>query len=416
MRQPRQASVFFILVTIFLDILGIGLIIPVLPELVGIFTEGDTQTAYLYGVLVSVYALMQFLFAPVFGALSDRFGRRPIILSSLFGYGLDYLLLAVAPSLAWLVVARIVSGIMGANITTANAYIADVSTDETRGRNFGLIGAAFGLGFVFGPALGGLLGDVNLRLPFYAAAGLVFVNFLYGLFVLPESLPKDKRRAFNIRQANPIGGLGLLGRYPLVAGMAFAFVFFNLAQLGLQTVWVLYTGYRFGWSAFENGLTLALVGVMTALVQVGLTQRVIRRFGERRTILIGLTVSCVSFVLYGLSSQPWMMLATIVVGSLGGVAFPAIQSFIAGQVRPEEQGATQGALTSLQSLASIVGPVASTAVFGYFTSPDAPFRLPGATFLAGAVLIAITLTMVSRLFSRHPDAGGAPPQNVTATP
>ena len=416
MRRPRQASVFFILVTIFLDILGIGLIIPVLPALVGEFTVGDTQTAYLYGVLVSVYALMQFLFAPVFGALSDRFGRRPIVLSSLLGYGLDYLLLAVAPSLAWLVVARVVSGIMGANITTANAYIADVSTDETRGRNFGFIGAAFGLGFVFGPALGGLLGDVNLRLPFYAAAGLVLVNFLYGLFVLPESLPKEKRRAFNIRQANPIGGLGQLGKYPVVAGMAFAFVFFNLAQLGLQTVWVLYTGYRFGWDAFENGLTLALVGVMTALVQVGLTQRVIRRFGERRTILMGLTVSCVSFLLYGLSSQPWMMLATIVVGSLGGVAFPAIQSFIAGQVRPEEQGATQGALTSLQSLASIVGPVASTAVFGYFTSADAPFALPGATFLAGAVLILITLVMVSRLFSRYPGSGSTPPQNVTATP
>ena len=416
MRRPRQASVFFILVTIFLDILGIGLIIPVLPALVGEFTVGDTQTAYLYGVLVSVYALMQFLFAPVFGALSDRFGRRPIILSSLLGYGLDYLLLALAPSLAWLVVARIVSGIMGANITTANAYIADVSTDETRGRNFGFIGAAFGLGFVFGPALGGLLGDVNLRLPFYAAAGLVLVNFLYGLFVLPESLPKEKRRAFNIRQANPIGGLGQLGKYPVVAGMAFAFVFFNLAQLGLQTVWVLYTGYRFGWDAFENGLTLALVGVMTALVQVGLTQRVIRRFGERRTILMGLTVSCVSFLLYGLSSQPWMMLATIVVGSLGGVAFPAIQSFIAGQVRPEEQGATQGALTSLQSLASIVGPVASTAVFGYFTSADAPFALPGATFLAGAVLILITLVMVSRLFSRYPGGDNTPPQNVTATP
>lgn len=416
MRQPRQASVFFILVTIFLDILGIGLIIPVLPELVGVFTVDDTQTAYLYGVLVSIYALMQFLFAPVFGALSDRFGRRPIILSSLLGYGLDYLLLAVAPSLAWLVVARIVSGIMGANITTANAYIADVSTDETRGRNFGLIGAAFGLGFVFGPALGGLLGDVDLRLPFFAAAGLVFVNFLYGLFVLPESLPEDRRRPFNLRQANPVGGLGQLGRYPVVAGMAFAFVFFNLAQLGLQTVWVLYTGYRFGWDASQNGLTLALVGVMTALVQVGLTQRVIRRFGERRTILMGLTVSCVSFVLYGLSSQGWMMLATIVVGSLGGVAFPAIQSFIAGQVRPEEQGATQGALTSLQSLASIVGPILSTAVFGYFTSPGAPFRLPGATFLAGAVLILVTLTMVSRLFSRHPDTGGASPRNVTATP
>lgn len=416
MRQPRQASVFFILVTIFLDILGIGLIIPVLPALVGEFTTGDTQTAYLYGVLVSVYALMQFLFAPVFGALSDRFGRRPIILSSLLGYGLDYLLLAVAPSLGWLVVARIVSGIMGANITTANAYIADVSTDETRGRNFGFIGAAFGLGFVFGPALGGLLGDVNLRLPFYAAAALVLVNFLYGLFVLPESLPKDKRRAFSIRQANPIGGLGQLGKYPVVAGMAFAFVFFNLAQLGLQTVWVLYTGYRFGWDAFENGLTLALVGVMTALVQVGLTQRVIRRFGERRTILLGLAVSCASFVLYGLSSQGWMMLATIVVGSLGGVAFPAIQSFIAGQVRPEEQGATQGALTSLQSLASIVGPVASTAVFGYFTSANAPFALPGATFLAGAVLILVTLAMVSRLFSRYPGTGGTPPQNVTATP
>lgn len=338
MPRPRQASVFFILVTIFLDVLGIGLTLPVLPELVRIFAVSDSQTAYLYGVLASIYALMQFLFAPVFGALSDRFGRRPVILSSLFVYGLDYLLLALAPGLAWLVVARIVSGIMGANITTANAYIADVSTDETRGRNFGFIGAAFGLG----PALGGLLGSVSLRLPFYAAAGLVLLNFLYGLFVLPESLPKDRRRPFSLRQANPVGGLGQLGKYPLVAGMAFVFVFFNLAQLGLQTVWVLYTGYRFGWGELANGLTLALVGVVTALVQVGLTQRVIGRFGERRTILIGLAVSCISFALYGLSSQGWMMLATIVFASLGSLAFPAIQSFIAGQVRPEEQGATQG--------------------------------------------------------------------------
>lgn len=411
MFKARQASVYFILVTIFLDVLGIGLILPVLPELVRVFAADESQTAYLYGVLASIYALMQFLFAPVFGALSDRFGRRPIILSSLFGYGLDYLLLALAPGLVWLVVARIVSGIMGANITTANAYIADVSTDETRGRNFGFIGAAFGLGFVFGPALGGLLGSVSLRLPFYVAAALVLLNFLYGLFVLPESLPNDRRRPFSLKQANPIGGLGQLGKYPLVAGMAFAFVFFNLARLGMQTVWVLYTGYRWGWGELSNGLTLALVGVMTALVQVGLTQRVIKRFGERRTILMGLAVSCISFALYGLSSQGWMMLATIVFASLGGVAFPAIQSFIAGRVRPEEQGATQGALTSLQSLASIVGPVVSTAVFGYFTSPLAPFPLPGATFLLGSVLILITLVMVTRLFARHPA-----PQHAVGTP
>jgi len=206
--KARQASVYFILVTIFLDVLGIGLILPVLPELVRVFAADESQTAYLYGVLASIYALMQFLFAPVFGALSDRFGRRPIILSSLFGYGLDYLLLALAPGLVWLVVARIVSGIMGANITTANAYIADVSTDETRGRNFGFIGAAFGLGFVFGPALGGLLGSVSLRLPFYVAAALVLLNFLYGLFVLPESLPNDRRRPFSLKQANPIGDWG----------------------------------------------------------------------------------------------------------------------------------------------------------------------------------------------------------------
>jgi len=405
--MKRQASVFFILVTIFLDMLGIGLILPVLPELVKTFVAGESQAAYMYGVLASVYALMQFLFAPVFGALADRFGRRPVILSSLFGYGLDYLLLALAPGLAWLVVARVVSGIMGANITTANAYIADVSTPETRGRNFGFIGAAFGLGFVFGPAVGGLLGSVSLRLPFFVAAGLVLLNFLYGLFVLPESLKPENRRAFSLRRANPLGGLGQLGKYPVVAGMAFAFVFFNLAQFGLQTVWVLYTGYRFGWGELANGLTLALVGVTTALVQALLTQRVIARFGERRTILIGLSVSCLAFLFYGLASEGWMMLATVVFGSLGGVAFPAIQGFIAGQVRPDEQGATQGALTSLQSLASILGPVASTALFGYFTSPLAPFRLPGVTFLAGSVLILVTVLMVARLFTRYP-SGGTP--------
>lgn len=407
MRSPnnkRQAAMIFILITLFIDILGIGIIIPILPELIRQFLGGDTALAGRYfGIIAAVYALMQFFFAPILGALSDRFGRRPVILISLFGLGIDYIIQGLAPNLAWLFVGRIIAGIMGASFTTANAYIADVSTPENRAQNFGFVGVAFGLGFIFGPALGGILGNIDIRLPFFVAAGLALVNWLYGFFVLPESLPQDKRSTFNFRNANPISSITNLGRYPLVAGLAVAFVLISLAQRGLETVWVLFTGFQFGWGPLTNGVTLALVGLMAAIVQGGLVRPVVDAIGERRAILLGLSVGIVSFTLYGLAYQEWVMYVAIVVGAFGGIAGPAVQGLVAGSVDASEQGKVQGALTSLTSLTSIFAPlIFTTGLFSYFTSDGAPFKLPGAPFLLGAVLMASAVIVAFRLFRRMP--------------
>ena len=394
----------FILITVFIDMLGIGIIIPILPELIREFVGGSSALAgRWYGVLAATYAVTQFLFAPLLGALSDRVGRRPVILISLFGLGVDYLIMGFAPTLGWLFVGRLIAGVMGANVTTANAYIADVSKPENRARNFGLIGVAFGLGFIFGPAIGGLLGSIDLRLPFFASAGLALVNWLYGFFVLPESLPPEKRDVFRWRKANPVGSLHVLRTYPLVAGLTAAFVFVILAQRGLETVWVLYTGHKFGWDERANGLSLALVGIMSAIVQGGLVQPVIKRIGERRAVLYGLIWAVVAFLGYGLATAGWMLLVVIVVGSISGVAGPAIQSLVAGAVPPEDQGKVQGGIQSLMSLTSIAAPLIFTAgLFSYFTSASAPVQLPGAPFLLGAVMYALAFWSVLRLFRRMP--------------
>ncbi len=414
--QQRPAAMVFILITLFVDILGIGIIIPVLPELVKEFVRQSGNSDYLanvdsvaglyVGVIGASYSLMQFLFAPILGALSDRYGRRPILLLALFGLGVDYLIQGLAPTIGWLFLGRIIAGIMGASITTANAYIADVSTPENRARNFGLVGVMFGLGFICGPALGGLLGIVHLRLPFFVAAGLALLNWLYGFFVLPESLPPARRSGFTMSKANPLGTVGRLQLYPIVAGLAAAFICMQLAQRGLENVWILYTGYRFHWNEITNGFVLALVGLMAALVQGGLVKPTIQRFGERRTIIGGLCISSVAFLCYGLATQPWMILVTIVFGSLGGVAGPAIQSMVAGSVDPSDQGKVQGALTSLVSLTNILAPLMFTSgLFSYFTSARALFPLPGAPFLAGAMLRVIALVIVLRVFARIPQAG-----------
>jgi DHA1 family tetracycline resistance protein-like MFS transporter len=396
----------FILVTVFIDVLGIGIIIPILPELIKEFVGGSTASAGRYfGIIAATYAATQFVFAPVLGSLSDRFGRRPIILISLFGLSIDYLIQGFAPTIAWLFVGRFIAGVMGASFTAANAYIADVSGPENRARNFGLMGVAFGLGFIFGPALGGILGGINLRLPFFVSAGLAMVNWLYGFFVLPESLPLEKRGSFSWAKANPIGSLKVLRAYPLVAGLAVAFIFTGMAQRGLETSWVLYTGHRFGWDERANGLSLALVGLMAAVVQGGLVAPAIRRFGERRSILFGLGLATFTFLGYGLATQGWMMLAIIFVGSLGGVAGPAIQGLVAGTVQAQDQGKIQGALTSLMSLTSIFAPlIFVSGLFSFFTSPAAPIELPGAPFLLGSALWAISFLIVLRLFRRIPPA------------
>jgi DHA1 family tetracycline resistance protein-like MFS transporter len=400
-KPRRRAAIVFILVTLFIDILGIGVIIPVLPELVKHFVGGSTALAGRYvGVIAASYATMQFFFAPVLGGLSDRFGRRPVLLVSLFGLGVDYLIQGFAPTIWWLFAGRVLAGIMGASFTTAHAYIADVSKPEDRARNFGLVGVMFGLGFIFGPALGGVLGGINLRLPFFVSAGLALVNWLYGFFVLPESLAPEHRSAFSWKKANPWGSIRYLKTYSLVAGLAVAFVLVALAQRGLENVWVLYTGYRYGWDERTNGLTLALVGLMAAIVQGLLVRPAINWLGERRAILSGLAVSVAAFLGYGLASEGWMVLVIIVVGSLAGVAGPAIQGMVAGAVSVSDQGKVQGALTSLMSLTSIVAPLVFTAgLFSYFTSEGAAYHLPGAPFLMGSALCCGALVWLTRLFA-----------------
>ncbi len=403
--QPRRkAGVSFILAVILLDMLGVGIIIPILPELIEQFMGGDTSSAArMLGVIASCYAVAQFVFAPILGALSDRFGRRRVLLLSMFGLGVDYLIMGFAPSVAWLFVGRLVAGMMGASITTANAYIADISTPETRARNYGLINVAFGIGFMLGPSLGGLLGTVDLRLPFFVAAGLCLINSIYGFFVLPESLAPENRSAFSLRNANPVSSLSNLRAYPLVASLAAAFVLLALAQRGLETCWVLYTGYRYGWNEFQNGLALTAVGVSAALVQGLLVRHAVAWLGERKAVLIGFGIGTLAFAGYGLASRGWILITVIVIGSLGGIAGPAVQGLIAGTVAPYDQGKVQGALTSLMSLSAIVAPLVFTAgLFSYFTSDAAPFELPGAPLLAGSMLMAVAMLMLIRTFRVHP--------------
>lgn len=395
--QSRPAAVRFIVVTVLLDMLGIGVIVPVLPKLVTTMYGGDlSDGSFVFGWFVASYALMQFLFSPVLGNLSDAYGRRPVLLISLFGAGLDYLLMAFAPDLKWLFVGRVLSGITGANIAAANAYIADVSPPEERAKNYGLIGACFGAGFIFGPALGGLLGTYGLRVPFIAAAVLNLCNTLYGFFVLPESLAPENRRRFDWSRINPLASLRALGRFPVVLGLTATIALERLAHDTFPSTWVLFTTYRFNWTEAQNGLSLAVVGLMFGMVQGGVAGKFVAKFGERRALLFGLIVSALGFLLYGLATQGWMLYAIIVATSIGGVAGPALMSMITKLVPPTEQGSLQGALSSVQSLAAIVGPLLATSLFGYFTAPRAPLHLPGAAFLASAVLVALGAILAAR--------------------
>jgi MFS transporter, DHA1 family, tetracycline resistance protein len=395
--QKRQPAIGFIFVTLFLDVIGIGLTAPIVPKLIEKF-NGDNiaQAAQYGGWITAIYAVMQFVFAPILGNLSDRYGRRPIILVSLFGSALDYLLLAFAPNLAWLFIGRIIAGITGANISSVSAYIADVSPPEKRAQNFGLIGMAFGLGFIVGPALGGILGSLDLRLPFLVVAGITAINWLYGFFVLPESLEPQNRRTFSWARANPIGSLGLLARYPLVASLAVTIVFTALAQNGLQTVWVYYTGLRYGWDTLAVGLSLAAVGLSAAIVQGGLMGVILARLGEQRSVIYGLAFAALSSVLYGLAPQGWMIYVILFVGGLGGIAGPAAQGLISRSVSDNEQGAVQGALAGVQTLTGVFGPLIATTLFNAF----APRGIPGASFFAGALLIGIGLLLALQTFSR----------------
>ena len=401
--KSRPAATAFVLVTVLLDTLGLGLLIPVAPRLVASFLNDDLGSAsHYFGILVSLYAAMQFLFAPVIGGLSDRFGRRPVILLSLLGAAASYLLSGLAPALSWLFVGRVISGITGASFSAAGAYIADVTPPEKRAQSFGLIGAVFGLGFILGPALGGVLGDVGLRLPYFVAAGLNFVNMLYGLFVLPESLRLENRRAFSFARANPLGSLRALGRHPIVLGLTGTMMCSFMAQWILQSIWALHTQSRFGWSLRMVGVSLMVVGVMTAIVQGGVVRVVVPRLGERRALVVGVLMAVVGHALLGLATQGWMMLVFIVPLSLGGLAGPAVQAIISREVGANEQGELQGSLNSLAGIAAIAGPLIGTGLLARFGPETASPHIPGAAFFAASAFNALGLVLALRLFARSP--------------
>jgi DHA1 family tetracycline resistance protein-like MFS transporter len=413
----RKPAIIFIFITLVLDIIGIGLIVPILPKLVETFQGGDVVAAsHTYGALAALYSLMQFMFAPLLGSLSDRFGRRRVILVSLLGSGLDYFLLALAPNLGWFFAGRIISGITGANIAAASAYIADVSPPEKRAAGFGLIGAAFGIGFIAGPALGGVLGDVNLRLPFYVAGGLTLVNWLYGCFVLPESLAPENRRAFSWGRSNPVGSLLALREHPIAFGLAGTHFLINVAHQALPSTWVLYTGYRYGWNAKQVGISLAVVGLMAGIVQGGLTRFVVKKFGERKAAALGMTVTVMSFIGYGIATEGWMIYAVLIAGSIGFVTAPAVQGLISRNVGADEQGGVQGALAGLASIAGIIGPPIATGLFAHFISAKSRVELPGAAFFFSAMLVFFALLLALRSFRKNgTDAGGSDSQPAVAS-
>ena len=391
MPAPRKAAVGFIFITILIDVIGWGIIIPVMPELIANMKQIPVNEASKYGGwLLSIYAILQFVCAPLVGNLSDRYGRRPILLCSLFGFGIDYLFLAFAPTYGWLFIGRALAGITGASITTASAYIADISTAGTRAKNFGMIGAAFGLGFIIGPAIGGQLGSLGVRAPFYAAAILCLLNWLYGYFVLPESLIKENRRPFNWKRANPFGSFQLLKKYPAIGGLAISFFLIYLGAQAIQGNWNYYTIYRFHWTEKMVGYSLATVGLLVAAVQVGLIRVVNPRLGNEKSIYIGLCFYALGMVLFAFANEGWMMFAFLFPYCLGGIAGPALQATLAGHVPPNEQGELQGALSSLMSLTIIIGPFIMSNLFYYFTKDQTPVHFPGAPFLLGAILMLLS--------------------------
>lgn len=404
--RRRPPAISFIFITLFLDILGIGLVIPVLPKLVEQFRGGNVpEASTLVGQLSAVYALMQFVFSPVLGALSDQYGRRPVILVSLLGAGLDYFLMAWAPTVGWFFLGRAISGLAGANMTAATAYIADISPPEKRSANFGIIGAAFGLGFIAGPLIGGILGEFSLRLPFVAAGGVTLANGLYGYFVLPESLGMDVRRKFSWKRANPFGSLHGLTTRPVVLGLATTLFLVNLGQFGVHNTWVLYTGYRFAWKPIHVGISLAVVGVTAAVVQGGLSRILLPAIGERRALNWGLLLNAVTLGLYGLATRGWMIYAILPFGAMSGLGPQAAQGIVSRSVGPDEQGSVQGALAGLNSVAAFVAPLVATHLFGYFIGPSAPVHLPGIPFFLGALLVTAGLIVAVVTLQRYPVKG-----------
>jgi DHA1 family tetracycline resistance protein-like MFS transporter len=396
-QSPRKAALAFIFVTVLIDMLAFGMIIPVLPILVQNFAGGNAaRGAEIYGLFGTAWALMQLIFAPVQGSLSDHFGRRAVILISCAGLGLDFILMALAPNLWWLLVGRLISGIAAASFSTAGAYISDVTPPEKRAASFGLIGAAFGVGFVLGPAVGGVLAHISPRLPFWASAFMALANVCWGLFVLPESLPKEKRVPFSWKKAHPLGALELLRSHPMLAGLARSYFLINLAHVVLPSMTVLYMHYRYGWDTSAVGLVLAGVGISSLVVQAFLVKPAVRVLKERRTIAVGLLFGAAGFAIYGLAPTGPIFWIGVPVMALWGIATPSLQSLMTRLVEPTEQGRLQGALASLTGLASLIGPTLFTQVFAAFISApaDSSRVLPGAPFLMSALIVIVAMLMV----------------------
>ncbi len=397
MKQNKQAALGFIFITLLIDVTGWGIIIPVMPKLIEGLIHGNVSSAARYGGWLNMcYAIMQLLFAPVLGNLSDKYGRRPVLLFSLFGFSMDYLFLSFAPTIFWLFVGRCISGITGASFTTAAAYIADISNHENRAKNFGMIGAAFGLGFIVGPVIGGVLGQWGARVPFYAAAILCALNWLYGFFILPESLDIQHRRPFDWKRANPIGSFKLLTKHPSLSGLIASLTLVYIAAHAVQSNWSFFTTYQFNWDSHMIGYSLGTVGLITALVQGWLIRYINPKLGNEKSVYVGLGLYSIGMILFAFATQSWMMFAFCVPYCLGGIAGPALQAIISARVPPNEQGELQGALTSLMSATSIIGPVIMTSLFYYFTNKNSPVHFAGAPFMLGAVLLIISTWLAKR--------------------
>lgn len=392
MPVKRNAALGFIFITILLDVIGFGIIIPVLPKLIQSLTGENLSAAAKYGSWLSFsFAIMQFLFSPILGGLSDKLGRRPVLLFALLGLGIDYMFQAWAPTIMWLFAGRIIAGIAGASFTTATAYIADISTPEKRAQNFGMVGAAFGLGFIIGPVLGGICSQWGVRVPFMVAAVCSLINVIYGYFVLPESLLKENRRAFDWKRANPIGSLSHLKKYPIVSGLVVSFFLIYIAGQSVQSVWTYYTMLKFNWDEKMVGYSLGVVGLLVAIVQGGLIRYTIPKLGARTSVYTGLALYVAGLLFFAFAGQGWMMFVFLIPYCLGGIAGPALQGIISNQVPPNEQGELQGALTSLMSVSAILGPVIMNNLFAWFTASSAPVYFPGISFTTGALLMVVAI-------------------------
>ena len=403
----RKAALGFIFVTVLLDILSIGIIIPVLPNLVKSFTHGNAGSAADYvGLFGAVWALMQFVFSPVQGALSDHFGRRPVLLISIFGLAADYVLMALSPNLAWLFVGRLISGITAASFSTANAYVADITAPKDRAASFGLLGTAFGIGFIIGPSVGGVLGQVDPRLPFWAAAGLAFTNGLYGLFVLPESLPRDRRAPFKLANASPIGSLKLLVRYPGLLQLGCVMFLYFLGFQALQSVTVLYTNFRYGWTPNAMGLCLGGIGLASIVVQAGVVRPFVKRFKERGALYTGLAFGMAGMFVYGWAPTGALFWLGVPVYGLVGLVQPGVQGMMTRRIRPDEQGRLQGANSSIMAVTGLIGPLLFTQIFHRLVADGHARILLGAPYYLGALLFlaALGLALLTR---RSGEAAGA---------